>query len=312
MAERTSDSTVLIVNTQARSGERQFRAAQRLLHERGIALDDAVALTEPDRIAEQVRQSVREGAKRIIAGGGDGTFSAIAHELAGSDTTLALLPLGTGNDFARGLAIPLQLEKACDVIVQGRALQVDLGRVDGRHFLNAISVGFTPGMTRRLSRSLKKLGPPGYLVAAAAAVAAHRPFEVTISSGDAVSTLRVLQVVVGNGRYHGGGLLISPDATLRDGMLDLYAIGAQTLGTKDKPHKLGLSDLWTLARVGARIRSGNHVEDRSVLHLRSAHVQLNATPEQEVDVDGELFGTSPISVELVPRALRVVAPPPRG
>ena len=164
----------------------------------------------------------------MIVGGGDGSLSAAARVLAGTGAVLGVLPLGTANDFARTLRIPTDLAAASRVIARGRVRRIDLGWT-GRHaFLNAASVGASSELTRRLDDRLKRrAGKLAYPVAGAAA-AAQPPFRVRIGVDGRTEELDALQVVVGNGRYHGGGRLVAPDARVDDHLLDVYVLVASS------------------------------------------------------------------------------------
>src|SRR5688572_23523700 len=125
-AERRPAPAVLLVNTRARAGRKAFRPVQRALSERGVALSRAWAVAEPEAIAPLVREALADGARLILVGGGDGTLSAAASVLTGTQAVLGVLPLGTGNDFSRSLSIPRRLGAACEVIARGRVKAVDV------------------------------------------------------------------------------------------------------------------------------------------------------------------------------------------
>lgn len=296
---------VLIVNTRARHGGRQLEIVRRELESRGVRLAAVFPVDAPERLARVVAEAVRSGARTLIVGGGDGTFSTVANALAGSDTILGALPLGTGNDFARSLGVPFRLGEACAVVARGRLAKVDLGRAGERFFINAASIGVTSEMTVSLRQrpGLKKgLGRLAYPTVALGKALAKRAFTVGLETDGARLTLQALEVVVGNGRYHGAGLIIAPEANLRDHVLDLYAILSG-----HEPGQLW-RDLLVLARVAKGLRAGRHVADPLVLHMRTRQVRLEASPGQALDLDGELRGRTPVLLECVPDALRVILP----
>src|SRR5689334_5144889 len=111
---------VLIVNTQARSGRLQFRAAVDLLQDRGFELTEAVAARNPAKIPVIVREAILNGAPLVIIGGGDGTLSSTLSCFVGSSSVLGVLPLGTGNQFARDLGIPCDVVRACEILASGK------------------------------------------------------------------------------------------------------------------------------------------------------------------------------------------------
>jgi diacylglycerol kinase (ATP) len=303
---------VLVVNTKSRSGKEAFEEARETLTARGIPLMQCHAISHPRRLKRLLDEAVAQGARRILVGGGDGTVSCAVSYLLGRDVTLGVLPLGTGNDFARSLGITATVEMACDVIAQGYTARVDVGLANGRPFLNAASLGLATAIARRLTTRLKqKMGKLAYPVAAATQIWEHHPFHVRMKADTQSLDLEVLQLVVGNGRYHGAGNVVAPDAALDDRRLHVYAITARSADKGREGTGLGqIEDLATLARVALSLRRGDHVEHPAVTYLRTSRLYVEAEPVQEVNADGELIGSTPMLFELAPSALRVYAPAP--
>lgn len=299
---------VLIVNTRSRVGEGMFEAARQALAALKVPLLEAIALDHPERLQELVRAAVSGGARRVIVGGGDGTLSGAAHVLSGTGIELGVLPCGTANDFARSLHIPVRIEEACAVIRDGYTRQVDLGLVNGHHFLNAASVGVTSDIARNVNKGLKRrLGKVAYATAAASEAFKLSPFHARIVAETGTLDLECAQVVIGNGRYHGGGSMIAPEATLEDQLLDVYVIA---FDGKTEDERLRVRDLLSLGRIAMLVRRGRHVDHAAVQHLRTRRLRLDTDPALELDVDGEPLGTTPATFEVVPRALTVIAPRP--
>ncbi len=299
-AAGSAEAGLALVNPGARSGARGFAAVVRALVPLGYRV---LPLPEPGALARLVRAAVDAGVGRVVVAGGDGTVSCAANVLVGTETALGVLPLGTGNDFARSLGLPLRLRAAARVLATGQISTVDVGRANGRCFLNAVSLGLTGKVSRRLNPTLKRrFGALAYLVAAAKLKQSRpRAFKVDLRTEDEQFQLEALQVVVGNGRYQGGGRLISPDATLDDARLDVYAL----LSSRAEPER----SLWRkLRRFAAKLYLGKHTEDPGVLHLRVRKVSLTCEPAHELWCDGEPFGQTPLEAEVLQRALRVIAP----
>jgi diacylglycerol kinase (ATP) len=303
--------TVLIVNTRSRTGREAFERAKALLTERGVVLAQALAVTRPQKLTGLIGEAVRSGARSILVGGGDGTLSCAAAQLVDREVTLGVLPLGTANDFARNLGLAPSVEAACEAILGGYVVRVDVGLANGRPFLNAASLGLATAIAKRLTKTLKqRAGKLAYPVAAAAEAWGHAPFRVRLRTveGEHLDE-EVLQLVVGNGRYHGAGNMVSPEGTLDEGRLDVYAIvsPASKAGTEDTG--LGrLQDLGTLARIALQLKKGEHVEHPQVVSLRTRSLELTAEPVQDVNADGELVGKTPMRFEVRRAALRVFAP----
>ena len=165
-------------------------------------------------------------ADRIVIGGGDGTISSALPELLRLDKPLAVLPLGTANDFARTLGVPADAMEAAEVALSGREHRIDIGSVNGRPFINVASVGLAAKVTEAQSTKLKRRWHVlSYLISLWRAVWEARPFylEVELDGAPAWSGA-VYQVSVGNGRFHGGGLTVSEHAAIDDGTFDLYLV----------------------------------------------------------------------------------------
>lgn len=306
------EDIAVFVNTGSRIGQESFEAVQQCLRGCGARVVDSRAVDDPLELPGLVRAALERGVGRILVGGGDGTLSLAAGELAGKDVRMGVLPLGTGNDFARSLHIPPSIEEACRAAVSGEVRRVDLGVANGRAFLNAASIGLSSAVTRKLSNDLKKrLGRAAFAFVAAGEALAHRPFRVTLEVEGQTRTYDTHQVVVGNGRYHGGGQLLSPDATHEDSLLDVYVIGATqsaSVREEDAATTDRLRDLWNLFRVATLLSKGRHIDHESVEHVRVRQVRIVAEPHQEVDVDGELLGETPVQFEVRPSALQVLVP----
>src|ERR687891_141204 len=226
-----TERAALIVNTRSRTGERTFFKALDRLQELGVSLGVTYAIRDPARLPETVREVLGDGSgyRFLILGGGDGSVSSVVDFLAHHDTLLGLLPLGTANDFARTLGIPQDIEGACRTIAEGKVVDIDLGLAGDNFYVNVASVGLGVEATRALSPQLKKrIGPLAYPFAAIKAFLKHEPFTARLSFPDGdhepVGYGRLLQVAIGNGRFYGGGMVVAPQSSIKDKLLDIYAI----------------------------------------------------------------------------------------
>jgi diacylglycerol kinase (ATP) len=289
----------LVVNTRSRTGERAFFRAIDLLQELGVPLGVTYAIRDPARLSETVREVLDDGYRLMILGGGDGSVSSVVDFLAGRDTVLGLLPLGTANDFARTLGIPEDVEEACQAIAGGKIVDVDLGLAGDNFYVNVASVGLSVGTTRALSPWLKKsTGPLAYPLAATRAFFKHEPFSARLvfpdEDNEPVEYDRLLQIAVGNGRFYGGGMVVAPESGIDDRTLDIYAI------------ELGRSrDLFGLARY---IKSGDFINVEGVHHFRTSRVRLETDPELQVNIDGEVVTHTPQDFSVARNALNVMVP----
>lgn len=251
--------------------------------------------------ARFARTAIGKGRDTIIAAGGDGTLNEVINGIGENlgAARVGLLPLGTGNDFARSLNLPVDLEAAIDVILAGETRAVDLVRVTSdevRYFVNVSAGGFSGLVDEKLTPEMKKTwGPLAYLRSAAAALPELRAYRTTLAFDNAESLmLELYNVVVANGRYIAGGTLIAPEAAIDDGLLDVVLIPK-----RPAPE---------LALVVAQIALGTHLSSDVVIHRRATKLTVNSKPGMWFNVDGELVGNEPATFEVVPRALRFIAP----
>jgi diacylglycerol kinase (ATP) len=290
---------VLIVNSGSRTGRDDFEFARTRLTELGLPLAAADIVDNPADLPELVRDAISSGAGLLILGGGDGTVSMVARQLAASDVVLGLLPTGTANDLARTLQLPADLAGACDTVVNGKLVDVDLGAVDDDYYLNVASIGLAVEVTKALSPVLKRrLGKFAYPIAAVSAYFRHRPFRARLDFPDGdhepVELRDLLQVAVANGRFYGGGAVAAPDAGIDDHLLDVYAIPRGTAGQR-----------WQVAR---HFVSGAFTEADHVLHVTTRTVQVTTTPDLPVNVDGELSARTPAHFGVLRNGLKVMVP----
>jgi diacylglycerol kinase (ATP) len=196
-ADRTA---ILVVNAQSRRGECLFRRALDGLAQRGISIRAAYAVRDPVRIPDVVKEAVASGSRLVVVGGGDGTISSVVDHFADRAVVLGILPLGTGNSFARTLGIPVSLDDAIDVITDGKVVDVDLGMVGSDYFANVATIGFSAEVARRVSRLLKRhLGVFAYCLAGVQALVAHRSFVCRVATREREEIFRTPQVIVLNG-----------------------------------------------------------------------------------------------------------------
>jgi YegS/Rv2252/BmrU family lipid kinase len=211
---------------------------------------------------------------------------------------------GTGWDFVRTYRIPRDVERAVDVALHGDVREIDLGRAtyrawDGSQaeawFTNVASVGMTGAIAARANQTTKALGGrASYLLATAAVFPRWRAGELQVSVDDETRRGRMHDVVVGNGRYFGGGMMICPEASPDDGRFDVLLIGDLT--KRD------------LVVTLPKTYRGRHLPHPKAELLRGALVTVDAAEPLPIELDGEQPGTTPVRFELVPRTLRLRVP----
>jgi diacylglycerol kinase (ATP) len=269
---------------------------------------EVTSLTEPDfeSLLEVARGAVRSKPDALIVVGGDGMVNLGVNLLAGTRVPLAIVPSGTGNDMARGLGIPHDDTEAA-IRMLGERLQapprvVDAVRIrwtdaDGtpgeRRFACALSAGFDAIVNERANLMRRPKGPSRYILALLAELAGLRPLRYRVTLDDEQLELDALLVSVGNNVSLGGGMKITPDALLDDGLLDVMLV---------KP----LSRLAFL-RIFPRVFRGEHTSDPRVVMRRAKRIRIEVDAPLVAYADGERIGPLPVELEVEPGALRVLA-----
>ncbi|HEX2117067.1 MAG TPA: lipid kinase [Alphaproteobacteria bacterium] len=285
---------LLLVNRRARRGSAPIADALDLLRSGGL---DVIAPAISDRaaIADSIRTHARD-VDLVIVGGGDGTMNAAAPGLVETGLPLGILPLGTANDLARTLALPLTPVEAARVILAGNTRRLDLGEVNGHLFFNVASIGFSAKLARGLTGEAKKRwGTFGYAVAAAQLLTESRPFTVYIDHDGSTEEVRTVQISVGNGRFYGGGMTVEDTAQPDDGRLDVYSLEVRH---------------WTeLLALLPSLRRGTHGRWKNVRAFGTTALTLRTPREHEINADGELVTTTPAYFRIRHAAVAVFIPP---
>jgi diacylglycerol kinase family enzyme len=262
-------------------------------------VDAEIRVPAEGRLEEEAHRAARAEADCVVAAGGDGTVSAVAHALAPVRGTLGVLPLGTLNHFAKDLGLPLELEAAVAVIAGGETIEVDLGEVNGRFFVNNSSLGLYVELVRNRDERLRHRRRRKAIATLAAALAMFRRaplVEVEIEAEGVSTRRRTAFVFVGNNVYELQLFSIGARKTLSGGALCLYT-----------PRRTGRAGLLALA---LRTITGTleQARDFDALELREATIRTRRQ-RARVSLDGEVLELGPeLRYRIRPRALRVLVP----
>jgi diacylglycerol kinase (ATP) len=241
----------------------------------------------------------------LVAVGGDGTVNEVVNGLDESNgAELAVIPRGTGGDFARTFQIPKGLDDAVRIVLEGKTREIDLGRAgyrswqgpqEERSFANIGSVGMSGAIAKRVNESeTGRMARASYVWATLSVFARWEASEVRVSVDDEIRGGRMYDVVVANCRYFGGGMLICPEASPDDGVFDVLTIGDVTKAD--------------LVRTLPKIYRGTHLPHPKAELLRGGVVSVDADEPLPVELDGEQPGTTPVRFEVLPKALRLRVP----
>ena len=297
--------TVFLVNPASANGKTGKRWPQiaRAAHAAQVR-GEAIFSEGPGELGDLARDAADEGATLLVVVGGDGTIHEVVQGIAGRDgVELALIPRGTGWDFARTHGITKDLDKALRIVRDGTARPFDLGRasysVDGVEesawFANMASVGMSGAVAAKANATTKALGAKtSYLMALGIVFARWKnvPLRVRVDAEERDALME--DTVVAVGRYLAGGMMITPDAEPDDGLFDVLLIGDLTKAE--------------MLRVMPKIYRGTHLPHPKGEVLRGAEVAIDADEPLPVQLDGEQPGTTPVRFEIVPAAIRLRVP----
>ena len=272
---------------------------EQLRDEHGAA---TVRLTrDSGQATEFAHQAAEDGYELVVAAGGDGTLNEVINGIAPhvDRVRVGLIPLGTGNDFARSLNLPASVEECIAVLRRGRVRAVDLVRVTNggvRYMLNVSAGGFSGTVGEKLTPEIKKSwGPLAYLRCAAEAFPELRAYRTTVTlDGTEPLDLNLYNAIVANGQFVAGGTQVAPEAKIDDGQLDLVLVPERPIGE--------------MVVMAAKMAVGTHLTSDAIIFRRAARITISSTPGMWFNVDGELIGNEPVTFEVLPRALQFIAP----
>lgn len=248
----------------------------------------------PGTATALAQEAVRSDADVIVAAGGDGTLSEVLNGIVGSHVTLGLLPMGTGNDFARTLGIGLTLEAAVSNLFSGEPTPVDVGKIQDRYFLNVAGCGFDAVIAKRVNQGYRKLrGRTAYLAAVYQSLREFVPFDLELTLDGEIRHVSVMLCAIANARSYGGGMKIAPEARLNDGMFDLCLV---------------CTSKWEFLKSFPKVFKGAHTSHPGVMMAHAACVRIATDRPIPVLVDGEIFGTTPAEFTVLPRAVSMLCP----
>ncbi|TZG27585.1 diacylglycerol/lipid kinase family protein [Sphingomonas montanisoli] len=292
--DQTPRSAILIVNALSRQGKEQFDTACAALKTAGIELIEAIAIDKPGTLVDRVEAAVAKKPPMLIVGGGDGSLSCSVDSLVGTDIVFGILPLGTANSFARTLGIPLDLDGAVNVIANGEERRVDVGMIDDDYYCNCAAIGLSTKIGDRIPPMLKKtLGRLGYLMWASYQSLKFKGFRLTVTIDGKSETLKVVEVRIANGPYHGGVELVD-DADPQSGEIVVQAV------VGNSPTQLGWSWFASWLRLKSRKDTTREFHGREI--------RIETQPPQKISIDGEVLAKTPVTAKVARAAVLVMAP----
>jgi YegS/Rv2252/BmrU family lipid kinase len=271
---------LLNLNEHSRRGRELAPALRAALYVHGI---DFVEGSSADDITSSV--------DCIIAAGGDGTIVGAAALAIACDLPLGIVPLGTFNDLARTLEIPLDVEGAVAVIAGGIQRAIDVGRVNGRYFVNEASIGISSRISRIQTPELKqRFGFLGVIGTALQAYRHSRAIHCSVSYDGTEEAFRTIQLTIANSNRF-GGLLNVADAAIDDGWLDLYSVD--------------IDSFFKAIPIARALLAGRREPTPGLRTIRATRFRVRTRRHHRIAADGEPAGTTPAVFEVLPKALRI-------
>ena len=234
------------------------------------------------------------GIDAVVAAGGDGTVISALPAAIARGVPLGIIPLGTFNDLARTLGIPLGIPQACEVLLEGTSRPIDLGHVNGTYFVNEASIGLSTRIARRQTSELKqRFGVLAVLSTTLQSLRAIRRFFVELEYEDGVETFATIQLTVANSARF-GGIIERPNASIDDGWLDLYSFEPRS---------------WMQAiRVAGRLIARSPRSEPGLRIRRAKRFAVRTHRAHHVGADGEPAGMTPAVFHILPKAVRILVP----
>jgi diacylglycerol kinase (ATP) len=289
----TKRNALFISNPKSGKADNELDLAVEILKASEINLIEEES-EDPSLINELIRQN-RGNIDSVILAGGDGTMSSAAGLLSECGLALGILPVGTANDLARTLKIPESIEAAAAVIANGRLHSIDLGKVNDHWFINAAHIGLGVKVNRTLTTDLKsRWGRFSYARSLIDAFKSMRPYRAEIVCDGEEFSVRSIHITVANGRFYGGGMALSKEASVDDHKLRIFSLEPQSF--------------WSLLSHSVVILGGQ-LKGREGVWLRSGQtLSIHTSRPMDIYADGELISQTPAYFDLQPNSLQVYVP----
>jgi diacylglycerol kinase (ATP) len=295
-----STPVVVVANPTAGGGKagRLIGKVYRILSELDVEHEIRVSESAED-LERLAREAAGDGAEIVAVLGGDGSVNLVANGVLGSGVALAVLPAGTGDDFAHGIGVG-KLDRATRLLAEPRIVDLDVIRAtagaETRHFVNIAGTGFDSAVEETASGMKRRLGARGhYALATVKTLPRFQPIGFVLDLDGERIELEAMLVVIGNSVAYGGGMKVLPQARAADGSLDVCIVRSLSTGA--------------FLRAFPKVYLGKHGDHPAVTMLRGRRLSVEADRRSMVFADGERIGPLPAIFEVRPKALRTVVGP---
>jgi YegS/Rv2252/BmrU family lipid kinase len=287
-----------------RDVRREIKQIRAYLEQSGWTID--VTTTErPGDGIKKAREAAQAKRDVVLVAGGDGSVNDAVNGLVGTETALGVIPVGTGNLWAKQLGVPtytllnpLRLREAASGLVKGKMRRVDVGKANGHHFLCWASIGLDAQVTTQMEprpRHTKRLGALPYIFAAFMVARDFKGTHARVLIDSQPVRGRTLLILASNIQQYGGVFDVARDARIDDGLLDIFVFKGTGF-----PYIL---------RHLAKVLGQRYLQDPQVVYRQARRIYVDAEDQMPVQIDGDPLNATPVTVELSPRALRILVPP---
>ncbi|NLM36329.1 MAG: diacylglycerol kinase family lipid kinase [Clostridiales bacterium] len=289
---------LFIINPQAGKGKTKEIILMKEKACKKESVDYIIEFTKRVGHAKEIaKEYTSKEAMRVYSVGGDGTLNEVLNGMAESDSSLAVIPSGSGNDFIRSITDKEDLEEILTSSIKSEFELVDLGKCNEKYFINIASVGLDAEIVYN-SIKLKRLpfipSKFAYLLSIFTTVFGYKSKKLNIQLDDKNIYEKTLLTAVANGKYYGGGMKVAPRAELCDGSFEICHV------KEASPFKI--------IRLFPRLIKGVHDTIKEVTFYKGKKIKIECEEEMSVNIDGELFRAKDISLEILPKAIRIVRP----
>ena len=294
----------LIVNPTAGAGRtaQKWPYIKQLLKNIGFRFEHDIT-EAPGHAIELAKSAVSKGYKLIVSVGGDGTINEIVNGLYATggikDVELGIIGTGTGSDYIRTIGVSKFYQESCQRLLNPTKISVDLGLVETinnpnkRIFANFAGLGFDAEVVKATTKKFKSLGgKPAYLMGLLSTFMTYKNRDIHLTLDGKKEDRKICTIVMSNGKYGGGSMLIAPEADPSDGLFDVLIIGDVS-----KPDLL-----WSLPRI----YRGTHLTHPKVTLKRAKEVEIRTESLMSIQADGELLGEAPARFKVLPSALNIL------
>lgn len=285
--------TELIINTGSRRSRAALPSIIAACKRNDIEIIKVTTLKKDTSLKKVIDAIKKRQPDLVLVGGGDGTISDAVDFFAGSSIQVGVLPLGTTNNFARSLGLPLDIDLAIDAIKNGKVSNVDLGKINDEYFVNVAGIGISALIAKHVTNDQKKkFGRFAYAINGIVQLFRHKAFLATIQDkdGELQLHLETHQIIIANGRYH-AGKQIAKDAKIDNRELIIFALG----GRSKLSFIIAMADFYFGKRKNIQHAS----------YLTGHTIKLSTSTPQLVELDGEVKFTTPIPIKVTPGAVKV-------